>query len=71
VVVPGLPGAGNKDKEELQAVDIKTKLRQSADEMNTALEAYYAKFYQDDKQLEEVVKKKRFRPESFGKRNAD
>jgi hypothetical protein len=62
---------GGKDKEELQAVEIKTKLRQSMDEMNAALENYYSKFYQDDKQLEEVVKKKRFRPETFGKRNAE
>lgn len=66
-----IPGAGGKDKEELQAVDIKTKLRQSADEMNIALEAYYSKFYQGDEKLEVVVKKKRFTPESFKRKKPE
>jgi hypothetical protein len=53
-----------KDKDEMQAIQIKSKIAEEMDKLNTKLDEYYDKFYHGDSQLQEAVKK-RITPESI------
>jgi hypothetical protein len=59
---------GEKEKDILAAADIKKKLREECNAMDSDLERFYKKLSGDDLQVEEViVKKKRSTPESIAK----
>ena len=61
-----MPVDGNKDKDILQAVEIKTKIMQSMDDIYQRLQKYGRDLTGGDDKLEEVLtKKKRLRPEEI------
>lgn len=61
-----MPVDGNRDKDILQAVEIKTKIMQSMDDIYQRLQKYNRDLTGGDDKLEEVLtKKKRLRPEEI------
>ena len=61
-----VPVDGGKDKDILQAVEIKTKIMQSMDDIYQRLQRYYRELSGGDENLEDViVKRKRLRPEDI------
>jgi hypothetical protein len=64
-----MPVDGQKDKDILQAIDIKTKIMQSQDEISQRLKKYFKELSGGDDDLEDaIVKRKRLSPESQAKR---
>jgi len=61
-----MPVEGNKDKDILQAINIKTQIMTSQDEIYQRLQKYYKDLSGGDVQLEDaIVKRKRVRPEDI------
>lgn len=61
-----MPVDGSRDKDILQAVEIKTKIMQSMDEIYQRLQRYTKEMSGDDQSLEEILtKRKRLRPEAI------
>lgn len=61
-----MPVEGNKDKDILQAINIKTQIMTSQDEIYQRLQKYYKDLSGGDAQLEDaIVKRKRVRPEDI------
>lgn len=61
-----MPVDGNKDKDILQAVEIKTKIMQSMDDIYQRLQRYTKELSGGDDNLEEMItKRKRLRPEEI------
>lgn len=61
-----MPVEGNKDKDILQAINIKTQIMTSQDEIYQRLQKYYKDLSGGDTQLEDaIVKRKRVRPEQI------
>ena len=63
-----MPVDGAKDKDILQAVEIKTKIMQSMDDIFQRLQKYNRELTGGDDKLEDVVVRKRLTPESLAKR---
>lgn len=63
-----MPVDGAKDKDILQAVEIKTKIMQSMDDIFQRLQKYNRELSGGDEKLEDVVVRKRLTPESLAKR---
>lgn len=64
-----MPVDGNKDKDILQAINIKTQIMQSQDDIAQRLKKYFRELSGGDEQLEDaVIKRKRLSPESQAKR---
>lgn len=61
-----MPVEGNKDKDILQAINIKTQIMSSQDEIYQRLQKYYKDLSGGDNELEEAItKRKRLRPEEI------
>jgi hypothetical protein len=61
-----MPVDGARDKDILQAINIKTQIMTSQDEIYQRLQKYYRDLSGGDTQLEEVItKRKRLRPEEI------
>lgn len=61
-----MPVEGNKDKDILQAINIKTQIMTSQDEIYQRLQRYYRELSGGDSDLEEAIKvRKRLRPEEI------
>lgn len=61
-----LPVEGNRDKDILQAINIKTQIMTSQDEIYQRLQKYYRELSGGDDSLEEaIIVKKRLRPEEI------
>jgi hypothetical protein len=61
-----MPVEGSKDKDILQAINIKTQIMTSQDEIYQRLQKYYRDLSGGDSQLEEAItKRKRLRPEEI------
>lgn len=56
---------GDKDKEILQSIDLKSKIAAELDITSTRLENYYNKLYGDDTELAGISKAKRLTPETI------
>lgn len=64
-----MPVEGNRDKDILQAINIKTQIMQSQDDIYHRLQRYYKDISGGDPILEEEIKvRKRLTPESLAKR---
>lgn len=63
-----MPVDGAKDKDILQAVEIKTKIMAAMDDIFQRLQKYKRELTGGDEKLEDVVVKKRLTPESLAKR---
>lgn len=64
-----MPVDGNRDKDILQAINIKTQIMTSQDEIYQRLQKYYRELSGGDQNLEtEIVKRKRITPENLAKR---
>jgi hypothetical protein len=62
-----MPVEGNRDKDILQAINIKTQIMTSQDEIYQRLQKYYRDLSGGDVDLEEAITvKKRLRPENVG-----
>jgi hypothetical protein len=61
-----IPVDGNRDKDILQAVDIKNKLMDAQDNIVQRLQKYFRELTGEDEQLEQAItKRKRLRPENI------
>lgn len=61
-----MPVEGNKDKDILQAISIKTHIMESQDEIYQRLQKYYRELSGGDDQLQEsITTRKRLRPEAI------
>ncbi len=60
-LMEGVEGKDSKDK--LQALNHKTKILQSIDEISNRLDGYYAQLYVNDKELEKAVGSQSITPE--------
>jgi hypothetical protein len=61
-----MPVEGNRDKDILQAINIKTQIMQSQDDIYLRLQRYYKEMSGGDPMLEEEIKvRKRLRPEEI------
>jgi DNA-binding protein Fis len=64
-----MPVDGSRDKDILQAVNIKTQIMQSQDDIAQRLKKYFRELSGGDEQLEDaIIKRKRLSPESQAKR---
>lgn len=64
-----MPVDGNRDKDILQAINIKTQIMSSQDEIYSRLQRYYKDLSGGDSDLEEAItKRKRLSPESIATR---
>lgn len=64
-----MPVDGGRDKDILQAVNIKTQIMQSQDDIAQRLKKYFRELSGGDEQLEDsIIKRKRLSPESQAKR---
>lgn len=63
-----MPVDGAKDKDILQAVEIKTKIMQSMDDIYQRLQKYNRELTGGDEKLEDVVVRKRLTPETLAVR---
>lgn len=67
-----MPVEGNKDKDILQAINIKTQIMTSQDEIYQRLQKYYKDLSGGDDALEEAItKRKRLRPEDIANAQAN
>lgn len=67
-----MPVEGNKDKDILQAINIKTQIMSSQDEIYQRLQKYYKDLSGGDIELEEAItKRKRLRPEEIANAQAN
>ena len=64
-----MPVDGSRDKDILQAINIKTSIMQSQDDIAQRLKKYIRELSGGDEQLEDsIIKRKRLSPESQAKR---
>lgn len=64
-----MPVEGNRDKDILQAINIKTQVMESQDQIYQRLQKYYREFSAGDTDLEsEIAKRKKMSPESIAVR---
>lgn len=67
-----MPVEGTKDKDILQAINIKTQIMSSQDEIYQRLQKYYKELSGGDNELEEAItKRKRLRPEDIANAQAN
>lgn len=57
------PVDGDRDKEILASLDVKTKLAEELDKMNDRLDSYYKRLYGEDQELMDASKAKKWTPE--------
>lgn len=60
-----MPVDGARDKDILQAINIKTQIMESQDQVYQRLQKYYRELTGDDQEIEEIIKRKRIRPENI------
>jgi hypothetical protein len=57
------PVEGERDREILSSLEVKTKLAEELDKMNDRLDSYYKRLYGEDQELMDASKAKRWTPE--------